>query len=88
MTTVNDRQSRRRGSTAEEAPEGGAAPRKPLIAQIFDAMFANMEGSQDFDAKTLGELKRLATRGELKKAAEVARAIKSGGDERSESAGT
>ena len=51
--------------------------KKSLVEQILDDMFANIERQEEFDADTAQRLKRLAASGNLKKAAQVIRAIKS-----------
>jgi len=50
---------------------------KSLVEQILDDMFANIEQQEEFDADTVQRLKQLAASGNLKKAAQVIRAIKS-----------
>jgi hypothetical protein len=58
--------------------EGG--PQEPLIEQIFDEMFRTLEERDEFDAVLLDELKDLARRGELRKAAQVTKVIRAAGD--------
>jgi len=50
---------------------------KSLVEQILDRMFANLEEREEFDKQVIQELKRLATTGNLQKAAQVTKAIKS-----------
>lgn len=50
---------------------------KSLVEQILDDMFANIEQQEAFDPDTVQRLKQLAASGNLKKAAQVIRAIKS-----------
>ena len=54
---------------------------KSLIEQIFDEMFANIEGREEFDVQTVQKLKQLARSGDLKKAPQVMKAIKSASGE-------
>ena len=52
--------------------------KKSLVEQIFDEMFASIEGREEFDEKTIQKLKQLAVSGDLKKAPKVVtKAIKS-----------
>jgi hypothetical protein len=53
---------------------------EPLIDQIFDEMFSTLEERDEFDAVLLDELKNLARRGELRKAAQVTKVIRAAGD--------
>jgi len=46
-----------------------------LVEQILDDMFSKIEGRKEFDGETIDRLKHLATRGDLQKAAEIAKAI-------------
>lgn len=56
---------------------------KPLIEQIYDELFAEIEGHREFDTNTVKALKDLAAKGELKKFKEVSETIKpTAGDER------
>ncbi len=57
---------------------------KTLIGQIFDEMFSNIEGQEEFDAQTIKNLKQLAVNGNLKKEAQVTETIKSVSGEQSE----
>lgn len=50
---------------------------KPLLEQIFDEMFDNLEGREEFDFETIQALKQLTQSGDLKKEASVSKAIKS-----------
>ncbi len=52
------------------------AVQKSLVEQIFDEMFASIEGQEEFDAQTIQRLKQLAISGDFKKAMQVAKAIK------------
>ena len=58
-------------SMTEETPI-----QKSLAEQIFDELFANIEGREEFDAGTIQKLKQLAISGDLKKAPQVTKAIK------------
>jgi len=49
---------------------------KSLLEQIFDEMFANIEGRKEFDTQTLGKLRGLAAKGGLNKFVEINEAIK------------
>ena len=51
--------------------------KKSLVEQIFNEMFASIEGREEFDEKTIQKLKQLAVSGDLKKAPRVTKAIKS-----------
>ena len=53
---------------------------KSLVDQIIDEMFLKIEGEAIFDAETLKNLKELATRGKLKKPADLTKAIKTIGE--------
>lgn len=50
---------------------------KSLLEQIFDEMFADIEGREEFDAQAIQHLKQLAISGDLMKAKKVTKAIKS-----------
>lgn len=50
--------------------------RNPLVMQILEKMFTDLEKRDEFDAETLHQLKRLAAKGQLAKAARVTRVIK------------
>jgi hypothetical protein len=52
------------------------AVQKSLAEQIFDKMFASIEEQEEFDAQTIQRLKQLAVSGNLKRAMQVAEAIK------------
>ena len=49
---------------------------RSLVEQIFDEMFASIEGREEFDAQTIQKLKQLAVSGDLKKATQATKAIK------------
>lgn len=59
---------------------------KSLIEQIFDEMFASIEGREEFDAPTIQKLKQLAVSGDLMKATQVTEAIKLASEEHYEGA--
>ncbi len=48
------------------------------MEKIFDEMFEGIEGQEEFDLQTIQKLKQLAESDDLKKAAEVIKAIKQG----------
>lgn len=50
--------------------------KKSLIEQIMDEMFASIEKREEFEEKTLLDLKHLARTEGLKKPAQVTKAIK------------
>lgn len=50
--------------------------KKPLIEQIYDELFANIEKHDTFDKGTIDTLKRMSAKGELKKPSKVKGAIK------------
>jgi len=50
---------------------------KSLIEQILDEMFVNIERREEFDKQVIKKLKELAESGDLKKAPQVTKAIKS-----------
>lgn len=50
---------------------------KSLTEQIFDEMFASLEGREEFDKETIDKLKHLAASGDLQKPARVTKVIKS-----------
>ena len=52
------------------------ASSKSLVDQIIGAWFAELEGISEFDASTIERLKHLASRGALRKPAQVIKAIK------------
>jgi hypothetical protein len=49
---------------------------KSLVDQIIDTWFAELEDAQEFDASTIGRLRRLASSGTLRKPTQVTKAIK------------
>ncbi len=51
--------------------------RKSLVEQIFDEMFKNIEGREEFDVQTIEKLKQLAKSGDLVKPTQVIEIIKS-----------
>ncbi len=55
-----------------------ATIQKSLIEQIFDEMFASIEGREggEYDAETIQKLKQLASSGDLKRAPQVTEAIR------------
>ena len=48
---------------------------KPILQQILNDMFSKLEGNSDFDPQTVQSLKQLADKGDLKKSAQVSKAI-------------
>jgi len=44
---------------------------KPLVEDILDQMFAELEGREEFDPITISNLKKLGSQGNLKKASKV-----------------
>ncbi len=54
------------------------AVQRSLLEKIFDEMFEGIEGQEEFDVQTIQKLKQLAASDDLKKAAEVIKAIKQG----------
>jgi hypothetical protein len=48
----------------------------PLVGQIYDELFDNIEKHDAFDVETIKTLKQLAAKGELKKSGKVAEGIK------------
>jgi hypothetical protein len=61
---------------------------KPLVEQIYDELFANIEKHDEFNEETIKTLKQLASKGELKKPAKVMEAIKTTVAKKDETAGT
>ena len=55
----------------------GIVVQKSLVEQILDNMFASIAQKEEFDVDTIRRLKKLAERGDLKKAPRVAEAVKS-----------
>lgn len=49
---------------------------KSIVDQIMEVWFAELENTKEFDASTIERLKHLASRGTLKKPAQVTKAIK------------
>lgn len=49
---------------------------KPLVEQIYDELFENIEKHDEFDEGTIKTLKKLAVKDELKKHGKVMKAIK------------
>jgi uncharacterized protein YjgD (DUF1641 family) len=62
--------------------------KKPLVKQIYDELFANIEKHDAFDERTIKTLKQLAAKGELKKFVKVTEAIKVIVAKEDETAGT
>jgi hypothetical protein len=50
---------------------------KSPVEQIFDEMFAIIEGQEKFDTELIQKLKDLAVKGDLKKAQQIYRVITS-----------
>jgi hypothetical protein len=50
---------------------------KPLVEQILNEMFAIIEVREEFDTPTIEKLKQLVISGDLTKAKQVGKAIKS-----------
>jgi hypothetical protein len=50
--------------------------RKPLVEQIYDELFANIEKHDEFNEETIKTMKQLASKSELKKYGKVMEAIK------------
>jgi hypothetical protein len=73
------------GMGASESKTGRTPIEKTLIGQVFDEMFTNIEGQEEFDAQMIKNLKQLAINGNLKKAAQITKAIKSASGEHCES---
>ena len=51
------------------------APQEPLLEQILDALFADLERSEDFDLETVEKLRQLGNSDSLDSAAQVSRAL-------------
>ena len=60
--------------------------KRPLVEQICDELFANIEKHKEFDDGLIGMIKQLATTGELKKHGKVMAAIREMGVEKHETA--
>jgi uncharacterized membrane-anchored protein len=63
----------------EKAAQHEGGLQEPLVDQILDEMWSSLKDRDEFSPAALQELKNLARRGELRKAAEVAKVIKSAG---------
>lgn len=50
---------------------------KPLTEQVLDEMFADIGKHPEFDAQIIENLKRLASKGDLKKSPQVTHVVKS-----------
>ena len=50
--------------------------KKPLVEQIYDELFANIEKHDAFGQASIADLKQMAAKGELKKPMKVMGAIK------------
>ncbi len=61
---------------------------KPLVEQVYDELFADIEKIGEFDEVTIKTLKQLAASDELKKAGKVTDAIKIRVAKGNETAGT
>ena len=48
---------------------------KPILEQILDEMFSKLEANADFAPEAIQMLRQLAVRGDLKKPAQVSKAI-------------
>ena len=53
------------------------AVQKPLVEQILDEMFSNLEQLEEFDREALERLKELAGSGNLRRTPQVIQALKS-----------
>ena len=62
--------------------------KKPLIEQIYDELFDNIETHNAFDEGTINTLKQMAVKGEMKKPAKVTGAIKVTKENDNETTGT
>jgi hypothetical protein len=62
--------------------------KKPLVEQIYDELFDNIEKHAAFNEGTIKTLKQLAAKGELKKSGKVMEAIKITVAKKDETAGT
>jgi hypothetical protein len=62
--------------------------KKPLVEQIYDELFANIEKHDEFDEGTIKILKQFAVKGELKKSGKVMEAIKTTVAKKDEATGT
>jgi len=50
--------------------------KKPLVEQIYNELFVNIEKHDEFDEETVKTLMELAMKGELKKSSKVMQTIK------------
>jgi len=62
--------------------------KKPLVEQIYDELFANIEKHDEFDEGMIKTMNQLAARGELKKHGKVMGAIKATVVKKDETTGT
>jgi len=62
--------------------------KRPLVEQIYDELFANIEKHNEFDEGVIRTIKQLAANGELKKHGKVMEAIKEMGAKKDEITGT
>ena len=62
--------------------------KKPLVEQIYDELFTNIEKHNAFDIETINTLRQMAAKDELKKSGKVTEAIKVPVKEKNETAGT
>lgn len=58
---------------------------KSLVEKICDDLFASIEEREEFNSQTIKQLKQLAIKGDLKKAAKVTQAISLNPEENYES---
>lgn len=61
--------------------------KKPLIEQIHDELFANLERHNEFDEGVIRTIKQLASNRELKKHGKIMEAIKEMGAKKDETTG-
>jgi len=62
--------------------------KKPLVEQVYDELFANIDKHDEFDEGTIKTLRLLAAKGELKKTGRIMGAIKATVAKEDETAGT
>ena len=62
--------------------------KKPLVEQIYDELFDNIEKHNEFDEETIKTMKQLALKGELKKHGKVMENIKGAVAKKDETTGT
>jgi hemerythrin len=62
--------------------------KRPLVEQIYDELFANIEKHNEFDEGVIETIKQLAANGELKKHGKVIEALKEMGTEKDETTRT